>query len=148
MTQSATPGIPWRSYSRPGFQSCKTTRPVFYSGRWPRDALVQATLDPSIRLITPAYLPEAPEDAELALDVTRGATRELHAYCRNSHGPLSAPEGYDCAVAIPRFKVMQPSVLLVARMIWKMRSYPVDAETALTIRRLLLANAGNCQKQP
>lgn len=143
MTDPTTPAIPWRTYGRPGFQSCKTTGPVFYSGRWPRDALVQATLDASIHSITQVAPPTGLDDAELALEIDRGHAKELRAYCRNSSGNLPIPQGCDSAVAVPRFEVMQPSTLLVTRMIWKMRSYSVDAGTVMAIRSVLLANGGN-----
>lgn len=143
MTLSAARSLSWRSYGRPGFQSFKTQHPIFYSGRWPRDALVQATLDHSISSIAQADAPEGLDDLELAIEVTRGRVRELRAYCRNSRGDLLAHSGYDAAIAVPRHQVMQPSLVLVARMIWKMRSYSVDAASAIAIKNEIQLRGGS-----
>ena len=43
--------------TKPGFSSFKTTTPITYPGRWPRDALIQSTLDPSIASIEPWLRP-------------------------------------------------------------------------------------------
>ena len=129
---------PWISRSRAGFQSFKTGHQIYYSGRWPRDALIQTTLDASVDSIRQIESTDfLPEDVELAIAVEKGQRRELWAFCRSSHGDLFAPPGFDAAICISRFQVLSPSRLLTARMIWKMRPYPVDASTGLAIRRVL-----------
>lgn len=143
MIQTSVTSRAWISRNRPGFQSFKTGHQVYYSGRWPRDALIQATLDASVDSIRQVDGASAlPDDVELAIAVEKGQRRELWAFCRSSYGDLPTPPDFDAAVCISRFQVLSPSRLLTARMIWKMRPYPVDAATGLAIGQVLASRGG------
>jgi len=144
MGQTTIAPRPWIGRSKAGFQSFKTEHQIYYTGRWPRDALIQATLDASVESISQYEGTAAlPNDLELAISVIKGQRRELWAFCRLSHGNLPTLVGFDTALCIPRFQVLSPSRLLTTRMIWKLRPYPVDAATGLAIRQILVANGGD-----
>lgn len=111
-----------------GFQSFKTAGPVRYRGRWPRDALIQMTLDRQIYAI--AEYPARDESwgqVNLAVSVRLEGTSELRLFSETLAGNFDPPPGFRAARFVPRKEVQAEPMLTLCRIVWSTRTQPASA---------------------
>lgn len=85
----------------PGFTSFKTVGPIRYPFRWQRDALVQATLEPTVTQLAPApaQFDRPPVPIEFAFTATIAATKLLVVIAESE---VSASVGLDQQLPVLR----------------------------------------------
>jgi hypothetical protein len=120
-----------RRKEHPGFQSFKTTHRINYRGRWPRDALIQMTLDRTIDAISPFDASPFDAEANLAVCVTQGDRRAIVIYNETRDAEFTPPNEYHVGRFVPRQQVHREPLFTLCRTIWACRDKPVSAK-ALT----------------
>lgn len=111
-----------------GFQSFKTAGPVRYRGRWPRDALIQMTLDRQIYSM--AEYPARDErwgPVNLAVSVRLEGISELRLFSETLTGNFDPPPGFRVARFVPREEVQAEPMLTLCRIVWSTRTQPASA---------------------
>jgi len=109
-----------------GFNSYKCKRPIEYTRRCCRDALIQATLDPHIEAIwqTDASV-KLPRDAFFAFAVQTRGKPCIVALCDFSSEDVFAAHGFAFGITRGRGTVLSEPALTTARTIWSRRDVQV-----------------------
>lgn len=145
---------PWLVQERTGFSSFKTISPIHFEQRWPRDVLIQATLDPDVVTLRPCPpAQDLPSNIVLAFE-SRSATRStLVLLSQSPQSDIAIPPAYDTVSCLTRNSVLNGTNLLTSRMIWSKRSAIVppllavricsQARQPINLRELLDSAPGN-----
>lgn len=122
-----------------GFKSYKSDRPIPYTRRVSRDALIQATLEPEISELAPLKGSHgAPADAFFLFVVTTQGQRCAIALSDRSNGVMfDPPAGCDAAVAICIDSILAEPILTTSRMIWSRREEIVPPAFMVKLLRRL-----------
>jgi len=106
------------SSPKPGFSSFKTATPITYPGRWPRDALIQSTLDPSIASIEPWLRPLSGSGYNFAYVCITAAERTLITLADGPRRELPTIAGIDHVRHVTRAEVSAEPERSLYRAIW------------------------------
>lgn len=120
--------------SKPGFRSFKTTGAIHYKDRWPRDALIQATLRPSVVTISQAAENlSAAEGVSLAFETAELGQRRLYVLCANAPEQSDASDGFQTVVYLARETVLREPRLSIQRAIWSRRGLRIPPSLLVSV---------------
>jgi hypothetical protein len=121
----SVPPAPAPSGARPGFASFKTSSAITYPGRWHRDALLQATLDPAIGSLAPFPHPELlPDSVSFAFLAAYEASPVAIGLSETEADHPTEVAGHPLVV-LSRAAVLAEPRVSTARMVWAARRIPV-----------------------
>lgn len=124
-----------------GFRSFKTSESIVYTRRCCRDALIQATLDESIRQIGTCDTSNLPHDTFFSFSVVMGNKSWAVAICDSSSGLCSVkPKDYDLSFAISRSALLSEPICTVARTVWASRDELVPPDFQVELLHFLSKN--------
>ena len=125
-----------------GFRSFKTSESIVYTRRCCRDALIQATLDESIRQIGTCDTSDLPHDTFFSFSVVMGNKSCAVAVCDSSSGLISIkPKDFDLSFAISRSALLSEPICTVARTVWASRDELVPPDFQVELLHFLSKNS-------